>query len=837
MAGRGRTRERSEAADAHVPRLPRAYVDRARLWSRLDAATAGAVTVLLGPGGSGKTLGVAGWVRDRELGGSTTWITGDPTCDPARLVELLDRPAARPRLVVVDDAQRLPLVTVREIDDRLDRDPASLRLLLLSRWDLPLSRLGPELLGDLTTLRGDLLRLDESESAALVAAHANTSDLGVAEAIAERSRGWCAAVVLAARAVAATPDPVAAARGYAGGHALADRVASEVFATLRPRERHLLLCVASEPPVTAALAVHLTGDSGAGAVLEELARTGLLVTRVSPAAGEEERYTIHPLLAEIVRRRITTGGVDVVRATTAVTRAVSSDAARGEHRDALRRLVALGDVAGAVDLLADSGPVLLLDGGGGLPRELTVDSRAGLEDDPRTWFALALDRWLVADLPRATPWLDKLVALGDTADPVRAQQVACARLMRARVGLDPLAPAVEAAERTLEDAGSDGDPTTPVLLDQLAGAHAWLGDLDRAAELHQRGARAAHVLRMPRLETAMLSGLALVDHARGRPVADPPVLPSGEGHPALVGGLATAVAGPDGTGSGTVPPVPTPHDADPFTAFWVRLLRARSALAGGSLLTALRILDEPARIPLPRHLQVVHAVERALLGTLAGSPPTVLASVELLDALDAPADAALARALGLDLAGDPRRAVAVLEAADFGDACRQPDSGAHAAVLLAQLRDAVGDRRAALDAIDAALPITEVRRDAVPFLDWSWHGSRVTTLLEAHLAIRPSEWAEELLGIVSGGPALVHAFGPRGRADGDPDPGAPVPVLSPRERDVLFELAHGSTYADIAVALFVSENTVKTHVSSLYSKLGASRRSEALAAARSMRLL
>ncbi len=67
--------------------------------------------------------------------------------------------------------------------------------------------------------------------------------------------------------------------------------------------------------------------------------------------------------------------------------------------------------------------------------------------------------------------------------------------------------------------------------------------------------------------------------------------------------------------------------------------------------------------------------------------------------------------------------------------------------------------------------------------------------------------------------------------------GAIRPTLSPRERDVLYELARGSTYADIATNLFVSENTVKTHVSSLYAKLSVNRRSAALAAARTMNLL
>ncbi|RYU13140.1 LuxR family transcriptional regulator [Nocardioides iriomotensis] len=63
------------------------------------------------------------------------------------------------------------------------------------------------------------------------------------------------------------------------------------------------------------------------------------------------------------------------------------------------------------------------------------------------------------------------------------------------------------------------------------------------------------------------------------------------------------------------------------------------------------------------------------------------------------------------------------------------------------------------------------------------------------------------------------------------------PSLSPRERDVLRQLARGATYADIAAHLYVSENTVKTHVSSLYAKLAVSRRSDALAVARTLQLL
>jgi LuxR family maltose regulon positive regulatory protein len=52
--------------------------------------------------------------------------------------------------------------------------------------------------------------------------------------------------------------------------------------------------------------------------------------------------------------------------------------------------------------------------------------------------------------------------------------------------------------------------------------------------------------------------------------------------------------------------------------------------------------------------------------------------------------------------------------------------------------------------------------------------------------------------------------------------------LSPRERDAITALADGATIADIAAARFVSVNTVKKLVASLYRKLGVSGRREAI---------
>ena len=61
--------------------------------------------------------------------------------------------------------------------------------------------------------------------------------------------------------------------------------------------------------------------------------------------------------------------------------------------------------------------------------------------------------------------------------------------------------------------------------------------------------------------------------------------------------------------------------------------------------------------------------------------------------------------------------------------------------------------------------------------------------------------------------------------------------VSPREYEVLQEIAQGKSNQEIAAALHISENTVKTHVSNLLSKLEARRRTEAVSRARELQIL
>jgi DNA-binding NarL/FixJ family response regulator len=58
--------------------------------------------------------------------------------------------------------------------------------------------------------------------------------------------------------------------------------------------------------------------------------------------------------------------------------------------------------------------------------------------------------------------------------------------------------------------------------------------------------------------------------------------------------------------------------------------------------------------------------------------------------------------------------------------------------------------------------------------------------------------------------------------------GSKLELLTDREHDVLRLMARGATNAELARALFLAEATVKTHVGSIFSKLGVRDRAAAI---------
>ena len=858
-----------------VPRLPRVYIPRTRLWEELDRVATTAVTLVVAPVGAGKTLGVAGWPR--IAGEDSRWLLGGPDCTPEAVTDILDAqldlgPDGTPGLVVIDDAHQLPPATLRLVENRLNEAPESLRLVLISRWDLPLGRLVPELLGYFATVRGELLEMTDAESAELVKAHARTEDPNVVRAITRHARGWCAAVVLTARAVGASPSPQAAARLYADGSAsVADRLATEVFSALKPRERHLLLCIASEGIVTTELAEHLSHDAMAAEVLEGLESTGLFVTRVPdpqrPRRAAEQpagsaRYRIHPLMVEIVRRRLAAGGVDVVQAQSTVRRAVRLDLHRGETTGAFERLVAAQCHTEAAQVLAEVGPELLLRGTvPGLPSFVRRHPDV-IDANPQTWFTVALDRWLANDTDAAGHWLDRAMTQSSADDEDGRARLACLHLVRARLGAEPLPGAVEAGVAALDGCqeSSEPQPVLPLLALEVGVAQNWAGDHDAAETSLSTAVALGRARGLSWLTGDALSHLALALFFQGREnqalgIAEKALdaLGTGTWHSdcarsraqvarrlALMAEHPLAAEAPDDE--------QLPHDqhaihlCDGLTQFAAEIADARSALARGDLYQAEQLLQvSGTTAPLADHLRTMLLVERGVLASLAADASVLEASERELTVLGALGEAALLAGLRLELDGNTRRALESYVAAAATATRTQPATQATALACQAQLLDLFGSRSEAVQRLREAVTMTDVRRTGAPFLGWSRLGTPLETLFSLVVAEGgASPWLADLAEARNGQPDVATAFvpvvaSPRERETAADD--GPRPSLSTREREVLNGLARGATYADIAADLFVSENTIKSHVSSLYGKLTVNRRSEALAVARSLHLI
>ena len=151
---------------------------------------------------------------------------------------------------------------------------------------------------------------------------------------------------------------------------------------------------------------------------------------------------------------------------------------------------------------------------------------------------------------------------------------------------------------------------------------------------------------------------------------------------------------------------------------------------------------------------------------------------------------------------------------------RQPEPEDHA-----QPRDALGERKAARHALERALDLAEPDGLLFPFL---LHP--VPELLERHARQRTAHPAliRKIIITLGGTTPAVPAA----------DPAQPLPEpISQAEARVLRLLQTSLSAPEIARELYVSVNTVRTHMRHLYDKLGAHRRLEAINRARALGLL
>lgn len=136
----------------------------------------------------------------------------------------------------------------------------------------------------------------------------------------------------------------------------------------------------------------------------------------------------------------------------------------------------------------------------------------------------------------------------------------------------------------------------------------------------------------------------------------------------------------------------------------------------------------------------------------------------------------------------------------------------------------LGDLRTSRIPILALIADTADATDCAPAL--LAHGARAILLQDADASALASAVEAALTGLFVLDGMALEAISPAALAPADGDQAADA--LTPREIEVLHLIAEGLPNKQIALRLMISEHTVKFHVNSILTKLGAQSRTEAV---------
>jgi LuxR family transcriptional regulator, maltose regulon positive regulatory protein len=861
-----------------VPSLGVGVLNRPRVTGLIERAAARPVTVITAPAGAGKTLACAIWAQSAARSSRVAWLTVDEgDRDPSRFwanvaAALADGSAAlpppEPALVprsrsaaddlpvnladavrgsgsvitlVLDDVHTLSGGSVLpELGFLVHHAPVGLRLILCGRY-------APGLQLAKMRIGGDLAELDATDLACTTTeADAYLAKLGLRVAAAERdellryTEGWMAGLRLAAFATRRGSGTV----GYVGGDpAAADYLRDEILDRQPAGIRQFLLRTSMAGRLTGEFADWLTGGSGGARVLDRLVRENSLVVRDSGGL-----YRYHPYLRDLLTaelRRQLPAEVPLLAA-----RAARWHAARGEAVEAVRCSAEAGDWDFASRALAEIGIAAAL---GGRAAELEeaigrfpAERRA---DDPAVAAALGAARLSRGGPECAIAYLDRAErTLGGgtpAGRPVVELWLAALRVMHT-ADEPTLARGRLLAERAQATAG-----TLP--------AHRALGTLWLAlgtARLHRwEIADARRELRhaVRQLEAAGLAGplarargwQALAEALYGDLKAAAEIIAQEERGPAdpdaagLVAlaaaqlavdrdDLASAGVLLDEADTTALRRLPAEPDVEAVEA----LIRAHAALAGGDIAAARNL----ARLVRERGLDPLAAGGlEADIELRAGDVP--LAAAALASTADESGDAAdettsdrqradqiLARARLLLADGDPAGALkAAGECLDTAGVTLRDQITALLVATVANRRLGTADDAAAL--LEQALALAEPHGAYRPFLEAGMgvHSAIAILIPPASRAVAFAARVRERFV------CQLPASGTRADVDSPP--------LTLSELAVLRLLPSYLTNQEIADALFLSVNTVKTHLRSVYRKLGVTSRRAAIARGRRLHLV
>jgi LuxR family maltose regulon positive regulatory protein len=795
-------------------------------------------------------------------------------------------------VIVLDDYHLITAPAIhRALAFLVEHLPPRAHVVIATRADppLPLARLRAR--GHLAEIRAPELSFTPEESAAFLL---ETMGLALSRAqvaaLIERTEGWPAGLQLTASALRDRADPAAFVDTALGSHRyIVDYLVEDVFSRLAPHIQKFLLQTSvldrlCGPLCDALLGIEhdpAGGDSYSRLILEAVERENLFLVALD---GDRHWYRYHHLFGAMLRERLA-AGAPPEHAALLHRRASAWYAAHGMLATAVDHALQAGAVDDVVAIVEPVGLAMATRVGEATLRAwLPAIPEATLRARPR----LALLRaWLCLadyDAAGAGAWLAVAeaalarVSSGD-AEPIGNVANLRGELCAVRARLATLtgdAPTViAAASEALALLQADSLALRTRLAKDLGYAHVAQGDLAGAERAFAQAMVAGFVAGYPYISFMAASDYAYVQAIQGRLRAAAEACRELIAHAARRDELG-------GPGSGL-----------PYLAL-ADVCRERREPAG-----ALPALAEAAARITPGNttgficLMVVEARVARAQGDLAGALAHVRHArfiaqrrgiawaLAVLDALEA--QALIARG---DLAGADRllaQAAAAPEPAEFRffpPAVAFAAEHCAAAPLQLRLARARGDQ-AALRELAAALEDHVAAADAGPAL-WPRVKLRVVQALALHgagreqparavlrralalaapdgmvevIAEEPGPLRELLAPLADGDPgdpaaaharrvlgALEPAVAPRAAPGNAPRPAPaeaqPLPEpLSARELEVLRLMAEGQSNSEIAAVLVIAVSTVKSHVNSIFGKLGVATRTQAVVRARRLGLI
>jgi LuxR family maltose regulon positive regulatory protein len=826
------------ARDGAIPLLPGQLVGRNQLLHALDQIVDRAVTIVTAPVGSGKSTLVAQWCRECSPY-PVVWFDLRRWPDAAALARVVrsDQGRRADQTVVVLDSVDSPELAAVALDlaEESVRAAARRRLVVVGRCPLP-QTVVPLLLGGAAWRLGAAdLQLNAPEVAQVVAI-ASRRGVSVVDpaAVLDRLDGWMSAAVLAGMAHPGGPAS-ADELVEAAAEAVEAYVQTEVLRGVDDDQRRFLIETSCVEELLPALTDAMTGRTDSARIVADLRARGFPLVRGSADRARHLR-PVRQALDTVARRQHPDARA------TALRRAAAWYEAHGmpfEAADCVARLDAWQDV---VDVIVRSLPLILerddigrlADIVSGAPRDvlrqhvplalgaawiLRMDGRIAAASDLLTLFNPHFGGRgrMIAELSRASvaSWASDMGELVDGAD----------RALRACADLDDDAfdPEVRAGQPWF------GEPSTDQFRVLAHGAAllacTYGGMWERAAAHVGDGAPETRV-GLPQVRAVELMGIrATFDALSGRSLdaeleAHAALLVAEQAH--LVDNRATADAS-FALGEARRSMLRHAEAEEPLRRARAlaeangRVNLVATAVASEANLAvdrgepdrATELIDRLRRDHPHRHPPTVAglvdaAAARALVAagrfqaavrTLQGSPTT-----------PAVASARVAAFLG---AGDPAAAKATVR--DW-PAAPTVDSTVRRSLAAAVICDHTGDRGAGgllRAALDAAAP----HRLLQPFIEF---GPSAAPLIR-RVAVEDAPALHELQRWL--GSLGAVATGPR---------------FTAREAMVMSHVAEGRKLREVADAIHLSVNTVRTHVQSAYRKLGVDNRADAIRAWRAL---